>query len=85
MVRRSRAAAPLIVVLLCLPREGWHEISDEHLILRNACYWWRLTDGSPITSTKKRIAIPTNNILTPQVLVRLIADEEAAKEAMYDA
>lgn len=85
MVRRSRAAAPLIVVLLCLPKEGWHEISEEQLILKHACYWWRLTDGSPITGTKKRISIPTNNILTPEVLVRLIAEEEATKEAMYDA
>jgi len=85
MVRRSRSASPLIVILLCLPRVGWYEISEEQLILKHACYWWRLTGGTPISTDRKRILIPSNNLLTPGVLAQMVADEQTAKEAMYDA
>jgi len=85
MVRRSRAAAPLIVLLLCLPRSDWHDITEEQLLLRHACYWWRLGGGTPITTDRTRILIPCTNLLTPTALAQMMANEQMEKEAMYES
>ena len=84
LVSRSSAATTFIVVLLCLPRTtlGWHEVDHSSTILRNACYWLRISGAQTLNSQKRRVRFPLCNLLTASSLQQLIANDRSEKEAM---
>ena len=85
LVSRSAAATTFIVVLLCLPRmtPAWHEVGHDETVLRNACYWLSIA-GCPTTNQhKKRVRFPLENLLTAASLQQIIAEDRAAREAIY--
>ena len=68
MVTRDRSAAPLVLIVMCLPRdsEHWLRNSETLLQLRKCCYWLWLPGGSsPSTNTSTvRVRLPRSNQLT---------------------
>lgn len=85
LVSRSAAATAFIVILLCLPRTApsWHEVDHNETVLRNACYWLRIAGCQTTNGRKKRVRFPLANLLTATSLQQIIADDRAAREAMY--
>ena len=71
----SRNSIPFILILLVLPEnaEEWLNITEESLILKKACYWYKIDKQEPNTPNKnsKRICIPKNQLLTPNSLKEL--------------
>ena len=77
MVGRARTAIPLILLLLCLPRDSaaWLAGTETELILRHCCYWMKLSGEPTDNKTKKRIRIPRSNLLTPEAVLTILARE----------
>lgn len=77
MVGRPATAVPLILLLLCLPRDSttWLASSEKELILRHCCYWMKLSGELTDNVTTKRIRIPRSNLLTPAAVVDILATE----------
>ncbi len=77
----KRRATPLILVVLCLPRDEaeWLTITDSQLTLKNCCYWCQIA-GEPTDNERTvRIEIPVTNLLTPEVVAKLLAKAEAGE------
>jgi hypothetical protein len=75
LVQREKRATPLILLLLCLPKDKdeWVCWNDECVVLRRMCYWAKLC-GTPTSNTStKRIAIPKHQIFTPESLVEILS------------
>ena len=85
LVSRSAAATRFIVVLLCLPRTipEWHEVGHNETVLRNGCYWLSIAGCQTTNQHKKRVRFPLANLLTAVSLQQIIADDRAAREAIY--
>jgi Domain of unknown function (DUF4365) len=85
LVSRSAAATAFVVVLLCLPRTtpAWHEVGHDETVLRNACYWLSIAGCQTTNEYKKRVRFPLANLLTAASLQQIIADNRAAREAIY--
>lgn len=79
MVSRQPTAIPLILLLLCLPRDGatWLVGTESELVLRHCCYWMRLSGESTDNTTTKRIRVPRANLLTPEAVLTILATERA--------
>lgn len=78
---RERGQPFAILILLCLPEEPgeWLDGCEEHLRLRNCCYWYR-PEGPPTSNVSSvRVRIPRANVLTPTSLrdIARLAREEA--------
>lgn len=86
LVQRSHAAATFIVILLCLPRNSveWHEAGPEQTVMRNACFWLSLQGIPTGNSAKIRVRFPLTNLLTADSLSAMLAQDQAAREAMFD-
>ena len=83
IVTRGPAQTTMILILLCLPRDqpDWHLVTDKNTILRNCCYWGIPTGNAvPNEKSKKRIWLPTKQLLTPQSLRELLEAERARRE-----
>jgi hypothetical protein len=77
IVTRSPAETTLILILLCLPedRDKWLRIDNGVSELRNCCYW-HIPDGPETTNTsKRRVRIPADQVLTPATLEELMEEE----------
>jgi hypothetical protein len=71
---RERGMPMAILILLCMPKDPveWLDGSEEHLRLRNCCYWYRFS-GAPTTNVSSiRIRVPRINILTTDSLKELM-------------
>ena len=70
IVSRTEAETTLILILLCLPKEqvDWHIAGEDATTLRHCCYWHSFTGEVTQNKEKKRIFIPVENRLTPDVL-----------------
>ena len=67
---------PRILVLLLLPKQksDWLDVSEEFLLLKKSAFWCSLKGNKKTENKqKKRIQIPTCNILTPDNLKELMA------------
>lgn len=65
-----------ILILLCLPAtdEDWLIGTEEAMILRNCCYWYR-PEGPPVPNVRtKRIRIPRANLLTVNSIREILED-----------
>ena len=82
MIGRAENAIPLILLLLCLPRNSaiWLAGTETELILRHCCYWMKLSGEPTGNDTKKRIRIPRSNLLTPDAVLTTLATERARWE-----
>jgi hypothetical protein len=81
---RERGQAMAILILLCMPPEAvdWVVGSEDHLHLRNCCYWYR-PPGPPTTNTSSvRIRIPRSQILTAESLRDIMATARAEALAL---
>ncbi len=83
MVGRAATAIPLILLLLCLPRNSatWLAGTETELILRHCCYWMKLAGEPTDNVTTKRIRIPRSNLLTPAAVLTILATERDRWEA----
>jgi hypothetical protein len=77
MVGRAASAIPLILLLLCLPRNSatWLAPTETELILRHCCYWMKLSGEPTDNIATKRIRIPRSNLLTPAAVLAILATE----------
>ena len=71
-------AAPLILILLCLPQDPseWLESDEDRLLMRRCCYWVRLSGTQTTNVATVRIRIPRVQILTPDSLNILLTQVE---------
>lgn len=74
LVTRGPFHPPLILILLCLPKErdDWIAASREHLTLKHCCYWALITGEPTDNKRSKRISIPQDNLLDPNAISRVI-------------
>jgi hypothetical protein len=82
MVSRDPSETTLLLVLLCLPKSlaEWHEMTDSATTLRHCCYW-QILNGEPCgNASTKRIFIPCDHLLTPDVLKDLLAAERYRRQ-----
>lgn len=78
MVTREPSETTLMLILLCLPKTQaeWHMMTEDATTLRRCCYWHIEPPGPPCgNASTKRIYIPTNQLLTPDMLRQLLAGE----------
>lgn len=82
LVDRTPAETTIILILLCLPKERaqWHDTNCEETIIRHCCYWHVITGDPTPNSTRKRIFIPAEQLLTPASLNELLARERTRRE-----
>lgn len=82
MVGRTDSASPLILLLLCLPRDSatWLAGTETELILRHCCYWLKLSGEPTDNARSKRVFIPRANLLTPEAVLKILATERARWE-----
>jgi hypothetical protein len=78
IVLRSPAETMLILILLCLPKEAkeWHNTDQDETVLRHCCYWHSFSGEPTDNTSKKRIKIPVEQRLTPEVLLDLMHKEK---------
>jgi len=79
---RTPEETTLILILLCLPRDRaeWHASEEAGTTLKQCCYWHSFTGPTTENDTRKRIFIPVENRLTPEVLNDLLAKERARRQ-----
>jgi hypothetical protein len=79
-IKKPRAT-PAILIILSLPTqsEEWLQLSEEALILKNCCYWTRISSftSNLYTVTHK---IPRSQLFTPEKLRGLL--EEISNEVL---
>lgn len=82
IVSRTAAETTLILIVLCLPKDqaDWHVAEETATTLRNCCYWHSFTGEPTENSERKRIFIPVENRLTPEVLNQLLVLEKARRQ-----
>jgi len=71
---QSPKAVPFILIVLELPKneDDWLFINEEELILRKCCYWYLPGTDMTLNNSTKRIEIPRQNLLTPEVINELL-------------
>ncbi len=71
---REPRQAVAMLILLCLPKDDadWLEGCEEHLRLRNCCYWYRPDGPGTTNASSVRIRIPRTNVLTPEALMGIM-------------
>lgn len=82
MISRDVSETTLVLILLCLPKSQaeWHESTAGATVIRHCCYW-HILHGEPCGNTStKRIRIPATNLLTPNVLKALLAEERSRRQ-----
>jgi hypothetical protein len=75
LIDRKDKGRPLILILFILPidKSEWLNISDNELIARKCAYWYfpNRSEQKTVNTTKKRIEISKNNIITNETLNQL--------------
>lgn len=71
-------AAPMILVLMCLPKDErlWLSLTEDELLLRRCCYWHRLSGIESGNASTKRIRVPRPQRLDPAAVTELLAKVE---------
>lgn len=73
---------PRLLLVLVLPEnsEEWLDVSSEYLISKKCCYWCNMMPLPDINNDSKiRVAIHTSNLLTPEILRKLM-EKSARRE-----
>jgi Domain of unknown function (DUF4365) len=84
LVTRDPGGIGAVLILLCVPanQNEWVEISEEYIRLRRCCYYTTIS-GTPVANedSTRKILIARANVLTPDALNGLLADERERKAA----
>lgn len=85
MAARDAEDDSLYLFLLCLPKDAidWLNISDEQLIMKNCCYWFKVTGDETANSSTVRIRIPTTNILNAAAVQSLLTEERRRRRGQF--
>ena len=69
-----RGASPVLLVLLCLPRDEaeWLALSEDELLLRRCCYWTHLQGPMSENRRSERIRLPRSQLFTPDSILELL-------------
>lgn len=82
LVTRDPNGIGALLILLCVPQDEsqWLEVSEDYLKMQRCCYYMALS-GSTVAneSSKKKILIPRDNLLTPAALNALLIEERLRK------
>lgn len=83
LVSRTPAESSMILILLCLPKDRteWHRATCDETIMRHCCYWHAIVGELTSNTSRKRIYVPSENLLTPVSLNQLLAGERARRES----
>ncbi len=83
VLRNAGEAAPLLLLLLCLPQEPaqWLECNERQLLLRGGCYWSFVTGNVTKNVRTVRLRIPRQQLFTPAAMPDLLA--RAARGGRY--
>jgi hypothetical protein len=76
VLRPSRPRCPRLLVLLVLPDDEQHWISQspDELIIRHCAYWHSLRGAEAATTTRKiRITIPKANVFSVETVQRMMS------------
>lgn len=67
----------LILILLCLPKKpaDWVKATESDLVLRNCCYWEKVTGEPTSNKESKRIRIPRRNVFDHNSIVEILRRE----------
>lgn len=67
LVGRGTPAIPVILVLLCLPKqeEDWTGFTDERLLLQKCCYFASIRGSAIPYDSSKQLRIPRRDLLNP--------------------
>lgn len=80
MVLRNNggASSPLILILLCLPRDkqSWLTINEDMLTMKKCCYWHLIKNDESDNTSTVTIKIPTTNVFDPETLKNLMSKVE---------
>lgn len=82
LASRTEAESTMILILLCLPKDpdNWHEATEDNTILRHCCYWGTISGAQTSNNDTQRIYVPSENVLTPTSLNRLLLLERQRRE-----
>lgn len=81
MVGRTANECPLVLMLLCLPKDShhWLDTTEKELVLRHGCYW-TILEGEPTKNTQtKRVRLPKSNLLTANAIKDILAIERGRR------
>lgn len=74
LVCRDTRAVPLILLLLCLPKErkDWLCWDERCLVMQRMCYW-AVLQGKPTSNiASKRVSIPKHQLFTPEAITEIL-------------
>lgn len=73
--RNNSISQKLILIAFCMPKneDEWLDVTEERLVIKNACYWYEILDKDkkPEDSTIA-LKIPRTNLFTPAKLKELM-------------
>jgi hypothetical protein len=77
IVTRPASAPTKILILLCLPpiQSSWHMIDGDETKMQHHCYWAIPKGDASSNQQRVTINIPTENVLTVDMLSALMAEE----------
>ncbi|MFC6046477.1 DUF4365 domain-containing protein [Methylobacterium hispanicum] len=80
-IRRRSRAIPFILIVLCLhsKMDQWLTTTEDDLVLRQCCYWFKPTGAITLNPTTIRIKVPRVNIFTAERLATILEEEAAAE------
>lgn len=70
----AKRQTPIYLGLLVLPNDSaqWLQWSEEELIIKNCIYWLSLKDFPPISTERKTVKLPKNQVLNCKSMRELI-------------
>jgi hypothetical protein len=83
IVEREPYESTMVLILLCLPKDqvDWHLVETHATTMRHCCYYHLLSGEPTENENTKRIFIPEGNVLTPDMLNKLLAFEKARRQS----
>ncbi|ACI50798.1 conserved hypothetical protein [Gluconacetobacter diazotrophicus PA1 5] len=82
LVTRDPEGIGAVLILLCVPDDPakWVEVCEEYIRMQRCCYYTVLS-GDPVAheGSTKKILIDRTNVLTPDALIGLLANERERK------
>lgn len=67
-------ATPCILILFCVPDglDKWLTVDEDELIVKQCCYWTKISEPPTTNKSKKRVFVPRSQLLTPDTINDLL-------------
>jgi hypothetical protein len=77
-----QGTTPCILILLCLPKNenDWLSLTEQELLMRNCCYWKRITGPPSENDSKQRVRIARGQLFTPTTVEELLRKIRSSEE-----